>query len=67
MRNKKSATILIVCLISLGILILVSQKSRGWVTEAQEEWTVSSEGKDAKKIFSTRNGRISFPTFIRSQ
>lgn len=50
MRNKKSATILIVCLISLGILILVSQKSRGWVTEAQEEWTVSSEGKDAKKI-----------------
>jgi Tol biopolymer transport system component len=32
-----------------------------------ELWTVSSEGKDAKKIFSNRGGRISFPAFIRNK
>jgi Tol biopolymer transport system component len=35
-------------------------------TGESELWTVSSEGKDAKKIFSTKSGRISFPTFIRN-
>ncbi len=35
-------------------------------TGESELWTVSSEGKDAKKIFGTKNGRISFPTFIRN-
>jgi dipeptidyl aminopeptidase/acylaminoacyl peptidase len=35
-------------------------------TGESELWTVSSEGNGAKKIFSTRSGRISFPTFIRN-
>jgi hypothetical protein len=35
-------------------------------TGESELWTVSSEGNDAKKIFSTKSGRISFPTFIRN-
>jgi dipeptidyl aminopeptidase/acylaminoacyl peptidase len=35
-------------------------------TGESELWTVSSEGKDAKKIFSTKSGRISFPTFIQN-
>jgi hypothetical protein len=36
-------------------------------TGESELWTVSGEGRDAKKIFTTRSGRISFPIFIRNQ
>jgi len=36
-------------------------------TGESELWTVSSEGSDAKKIYSTKSGRISFPAFIKTQ
>lgn len=33
-------------------------------TGASELWTISSDGMDAKKIFSTTKGRINYPSFI---
>ncbi|HEY8186052.1 MAG TPA: hypothetical protein VIF64_08285 [Pyrinomonadaceae bacterium] len=36
-------------------------------TGESELWTVSSEGIDAKKIYSTERGRISFPAFIKTK
>lgn len=36
-------------------------------TGESELWIVSSEGTDAKKIHSTKGGRVSFPAFIKTQ
>lgn len=36
-------------------------------TGESELWIVSSEGNDATKIYSTKVGRISFPTFMKTQ